>query len=177
VVDSELIDALYRRIYLEKVTGRPRLRVLNASRVADLAETPDGVLVVVEHLPDGAVTRLDADAIVYATGYRPADPTRVLGRTARLCRRDVAGRLSIGRDHRLDLTIPSRAGLFVTGASEHAHGLSETLLSNVAIRAGELLESMLTETLDLTGEAVSGEQDPHGSTRHLKAQPSAREAS
>jgi L-ornithine N5-monooxygenase len=177
VVDSELIDALYRRAYAEKVTGRQRLRVMNVSRVVDLAEKPEGVLAIVEHLADGGVTRLDADVIVYATGYTPSDPTQVLGRTARLCRRDGAGRLSIGRDHRLDLTIPGRAGLFLTGASEHAHGLSATLLSNVAIRAGELVESMLTETIDLTAESPSAGQRPVTPTRHLKAQPSAREAS
>jgi L-ornithine N5-monooxygenase len=177
VVDSELIDALYRRVYMEKVTGRRLLRVMNASRVVDLAETPDGVLAFVEFLPDGEITRLDADVIVYATGYQPSDPTRVLGRTARLCRRDGAGRLSIGRDYRLDLTIPGRAGLFVTGASEHAHGLSGTLLSNVAVRAGELVESMVAETIDLTAESPSEGQRPATATRHLKAQPSAREAS
>lgn len=149
VVDSELIDSLYRRTYMEKVLGRQRLRVLHASRVVDLEEGPDGVLAVIEYLPDGSLTRLDADVVVYATGYRPADPLRVLGRTGRLCRRDGAGRLVIGRDHRLDLTIPSRAGLFVTGASDHAHGISSTLLSNVAVRAGELLESALANTRDL----------------------------
>ena len=177
VVDRELIDVLYRRTYMEKVTGRQLLRVMNASRIVDLAETPDGVLAFVEFLPDGEVTRLDADAIVYATGYRPSDPTRVLGRTARLCRRDGAGRLSIGRDHRLDLTIPGRAGLFVTGASEHAHGLSESLLSNVAVRAGELVESMAAEMIDLTNGSPSEGHRPVAPTRHLKAQPTAREAS
>jgi L-ornithine N5-monooxygenase len=177
VVDHELIDALYRRTYQEKVLGTQRFRVLNASRVVDLAETAEGVLAVVEYLPDGRVTRLEADAIVYATGYRPSDPTRVLGRTARLRPAGTAGRLSISRDHRLDLTIPGRAGLFLTGASEYAHGLSSTLLSNVAVRAGELLESVLTDTVDLTAEPLSEEQRPHAPTRHLKAQPSAREAS
>ena len=177
VVDSELIDALYRRTYVEKVRGKERLRIMNASRVVDLAETADGVLALIEYLPSGTVTRLDADMVVYATGYRPADPGRVLGRTGRLCRRDGTGRLTIGRDHRLDLTIPCRAGLFVTGASEHAHGLSSTLLSNVAVRAGELLESIVTDTVDLTAGSGAATPRPAGSTRHLKAQPSAREAS
>jgi L-ornithine N5-oxygenase len=172
VVDSELIDALYRRAYQDKVLGRQRLRVLGASRVVDVEETASGVRAVVEHLPDGQLTHFDADAIVYATGYRPADPMRLLGRTGRLCRRDGAGRLCIGRDYRLDLTVPGRAGLFVTGASEHAHGLSSTLLSNVAVRAGEILESVLANVVDLA-ESVP-EQRP---ARHLKAQPSAREAS
>jgi L-ornithine N5-oxygenase len=173
VVDAELIDALYRRVYQDKVLGRQRLRVLNASRVVDLEETASGVRAVVERLPDGELTHFDADAIVYATGYRPADPMRLLGRTGRLCRRDGAGRLSISRDYRLDLTIPSRAGLFVTGASEHAHGLSSTLLSNVAVRAGEILESVLNNVVDLGAESVPEERP----ARHLKAQPTAREAS
>lgn len=176
VVDAELIDALYRRVYTDKVLGRQRLRVMQASRVVDLEETTKSVRAVVEHLPDGEVTRLNADAIVFATGYRPADPMRILGRTGRLCRHDGAGRLSIGRDYRLDLTLPSRAGLFVTGASEHAHGPSSTLLSNVAVRAGEILESVLAEVVDLRAEAGS-EQRPQGSTLHLKAQPGALEAS
>jgi L-ornithine N5-oxygenase len=167
VVDSELIDALYRRAYREKVLGRQRLRVFNASRVVDVEETAKGVRAVVESLTDGEVSRFNADAIVYATGYRPADPMRVLGRTGRLCRHDGAGRLSIGRDYRLDLTIPSQAGLFLTGASEHVHGLSATLLSNVAVRAGEILESLLANAVDLGTEAGP----------HLVVQPSALEAS
>jgi L-ornithine N5-monooxygenase len=174
-VDHGLIDALFRRVYAERVLGLQRLRILNASRLVDVEESTKGVRVLVEHLPDGEVTRLNADAIVYATGYQPADPMRVLGRTGRLCRRDGAGRLSFGRDHRLDLTIPSRAGLFVTGASEHTHGLSSTLLSNVAVRAGEILESVLSNTVDLGSESVP--ESPSAPTRHLKAEPSAREAS
>src|SRR5918992_1551962 len=53
VVDAELIDALYRRVYTDKVLGRQRLRVMQASRVVDLEETAKSVRAVVEHLPDG----------------------------------------------------------------------------------------------------------------------------
>jgi L-ornithine N5-oxygenase len=175
VVDSELIDALYRRTYVDKVLGRRRLQVLNASRIVDVEDTADGARVVIEYLPDGGLTTLEVDAIVYATGYRPADPMEILGRTGRLCRHDDAGRLSIGRDYRLDLTIPSRAGLFLTGGSEHAHGLSSTLLSNVAVRAGEILGSVLTGAVDLA-EPRSG-SGPSGSARHPTARPTARDAS
>ena len=168
VVDHELIDALYRRVYREKVLGRQRLRVFNASRVVDVEETAKGVRAVVESLTDGEITHFNADAIIYATGYRPSDPMRILGRTGRLCRHDGAGRLSIGRDYRLDLTIPSQAGLFLTGASEHVHGLSATLLSNVAVRAGEILGSVLANVVDLGAES---------STPRLVVQPGALEAS
>jgi L-ornithine N5-oxygenase len=135
------------------------------------------VIATVEYLPDGRRTRLDADVIVYATGYRPSDPTRVLGRTGFLCRRDGAGRLGIRRDYGLDLTIPSRAGLFVTGASEYAHGFSSTLLSNVAVRAGEILESVLTNLSDLIPEPVPDVGRPLEPVLHLASESPAREAS
>lgn len=35
-LDLDLVDELYRRAYAEKVAGAERLRVLNASRVADV---------------------------------------------------------------------------------------------------------------------------------------------
>jgi L-ornithine N5-oxygenase len=173
-VDADLIDALYRRVYTDKVLGRQRLRVLHASRVAEVEEGVDGVTVSVEHLPDGRLDRLDADVIIYATGYRPSDPKQLLGRLGRLCRHDGAGRLSIGRDYRLDLTVPSRAGLFVTGASEHAHGLSSTLLSTIAVRAGELLASLRVNVSDHTAGA---EQDwPLEAALRLASPPPARDA-
>ncbi|WP_455430598.1 lysine N(6)-hydroxylase/L-ornithine N(5)-oxygenase family protein [Paractinoplanes durhamensis] len=88
VVDGDLITDLYRRAYREKVLGRTRLRMLNASRVADLEARPDGITAVVEHLPSGERTPLEADVIVYATGYRPVDVTRMLGAAGPLCHRD-----------------------------------------------------------------------------------------
>ena len=37
------------------------------------------------------------------------------------------------------------AGLFVQGASQGTHGLGATLLSNIAIRAGELRSAIISE--------------------------------
>ena len=175
-VDGELIEALYRRAYMEKVVGRQRLRVLNTSRVVDLEDNRDGVVAMVEHLLDGRLTRLDADVVIYATGYCPSDPLRILGRAGRLCRRDGADRLSFGRDYRLDLTIPARAGLFVTGASEHAHGLSSTLLSNVAVRAGEILEAVLSNISEVS-QPLSEATATGGPVLRLTAPPTASAAS
>ena len=44
---------------------------------------------------------LAADAVVYATGYRPADPTPLLGELGPRCSRDESGRLRVERDYRL----------------------------------------------------------------------------
>lgn len=139
-VDPDLIQALYERHYAERVAGRERLRFLKVSTVEEYTETEEAVQVRVRSGIDGTVATLDADALVYATGYRARDPARLLpGLTVA---RDEAGRPQVGRDYRL-VVEGTAAGIYLQGATEHSHGLSSTLLSNAAIRAGEILDSVL----------------------------------
>jgi L-ornithine N5-oxygenase len=85
---------------------------------------------------------LTTDLVVYATGYRPGDPCRLLSGLAGACHRDAAGRLEIRRDYRIATDNTITAGVYVQGATEHSHGLSSTLLSNTAVRAGEIVASI-----------------------------------
>ncbi|WP_033339949.1 lysine N(6)-hydroxylase/L-ornithine N(5)-oxygenase family protein [Catenuloplanes japonicus] len=142
VVDIDLIDDLYRRVYREKVLGRERLRMLNASRVVDVAPREDGVTVTVEALPTGDRQQLDADVLVYATGYRPVDPVRLLGTAGPLARRTGEGLVDVDRDYRVGTVAGVRAGIYLQGGTEHVHGITSTLLSNVAIRSGEIVRAV-----------------------------------
>jgi L-ornithine N5-monooxygenase len=142
VVDRELIESLYRRHYHEKVSGQERLRFHNVSRVADAVEVDGRVELAVESMIDGSREVLTADVVVYATGYRPSDPARLLGALGDAFPRDDAGRLLVRRDYRLETGDGCTAGVYVQGATEHSHGLSSTLLSNLAVRSGEIADSV-----------------------------------
>ena len=144
VVDGELITALYREHYKERVAGRERLRFHNASRVAAIEPRDDGADVVVESLIDSTSEVVAADLVVYATGYRTSDPLEMLGDTAADWPRDEQGRVDFHRDYRVVTPPEVTAGFFAPGATEHTHGLTSTLLSNVAVRAGEMVASMAT---------------------------------
>jgi L-ornithine N5-oxygenase len=140
VVDGDLIEELYRRVYREKVLRRPRLLLHNTSRLTDVSA--DGKCVI-ESLADGARVPVDADVIVYATGYRPADPVKVLGGVAEHCERDEHGRLKVARDYRVVTSDAVRGGIYLQGGTEHTHGITSSLLSNTAVRVGEILESVV----------------------------------
>ncbi|MGX7673511.1 lysine N(6)-hydroxylase/L-ornithine N(5)-oxygenase family protein [Plantactinospora sp. DSM 117369] len=148
VVDQELIDELYRRVYQEKVRGVERLRILNLSRLVETVRTPDGVRMVVESLVTNEKTVLDTDVAVFATGYRPVDPFDLLGEAAQVCLRDDAGRALVDRDYRLRTRPEVRAGIYLQGGTEHSHGISSSLLSNTAIRAAEILGSICARSAD-----------------------------
>ncbi|GAA2879576.1 lysine N(6)-hydroxylase/L-ornithine N(5)-oxygenase family protein [Streptosporangium fragile] len=143
VVDIDLIDELYRRVYQEKVAGRERLRILNTARVAGIDRLRDGVRVQIDHLSSGDRLPVECDALIFATGYEPADPADLLGELAPLCERDGRGRPRVARDYRLVTAPALRCGIYLQGGTEHTHGLSSSLLSNAAIRAGEILHSVL----------------------------------
>ncbi|MEU7000174.1 lysine N(6)-hydroxylase/L-ornithine N(5)-oxygenase family protein [Nonomuraea sp. NPDC046570] len=142
VVDLELIDELYRRHYQEKVRGRERLRILNASRLVEIAKAETGVRATVEFLPTGERAVLDADVIVFSTGYRPGDPLTLLGATGEYCDQLPGGGVRVERDYRIATSEAMRCGIYVQGATEHTHGLTSTLLSNTAIRVGEIVQSV-----------------------------------
>jgi len=142
VVDLDLINELYRRAYSEKVDGVQRLRLLGASRVVAVHDGPSGAHVVVEHLTTGGRSELDADAVVFATGYRAFEPEDLLGAAAELCVRDSHGRVKVSRDYRLELSLDAAGGIYLQGGTEHTHGLSSSLLSTAAVRAGEILTAV-----------------------------------
>lgn len=144
VVDPGLIDDLFRRHYHEKVAGKPRLRFLNVSRIADVVETDDGVELAVDSLIHGEREVLDADLVVYATGYRAGNPLELLTDDLKAAvHTDDAGRTALGRDYRVALDASLQVGVYLQGPTEHTHGISSTLLSNMAVRSGEMLGSML----------------------------------
>ncbi|SDH07317.1 L-ornithine N5-oxygenase [Lentzea fradiae] len=140
VVDQDLIEELYRRVYREKVAGKQRLLLHNTSRLVDVRA--DGRCAV-ESLADGGRVPVEADVIVYATGYRPADPVRLLGEVGEHCLRDEYGRLRVTRDYRVATSDDVPGGIYLQGGTEHTHGITSSLLSNTAVRVGEILESVL----------------------------------
>ncbi|WP_216205123.1 lysine N(6)-hydroxylase/L-ornithine N(5)-oxygenase family protein [Amycolatopsis aidingensis] len=143
VVDLDLIDDLYRRMYQEKVLGTQRLRLFNVSHPVQVTETASGVRATVESLTTGERTELDADVVVYATGYRPDDPLTELGELGRYCLRDDRGRALVDRDYRVHTAPGVRPGVYLQGGgTEHSHGITSSLLSNNAVRAGEILRSI-----------------------------------
>ncbi|MFD6112453.1 lysine N(6)-hydroxylase/L-ornithine N(5)-oxygenase family protein [Streptomyces yangpuensis] len=164
VVDIDLIDDLYRQMYQEKVLGTERLRFLNVSRLTDVRETPAGVHTTVQSLVTGEETRLDADVVVFATGYRPADPLGLLGDVAERCLRDDAGRVRVERDYRIATDPALRCGIYVQGGTEHTHGITSSLLSNTAVRVGEILDSLLGRGLTSGADEVRTVAGGTGST-------------
>ena len=141
-VDMDVITDLYETEYTEKLRGERRLVLHGATELGGVTASDDGVHVDIVDLMDGTRQELDADMVVLATGFDPTDPRSLFGSGTEGYRFDERGP-RVMRDYRLESTDPAAPAVFLNGGVEHTHGLTSTLLSNIAIRAGELAESLV----------------------------------
>lgn len=140
-VDLPLIEDLYAREYAERVAGNRRLFLRGASSVHKTEEDEDGVRVHILHHPTGTIDQIDCDAVIYATGFLPAPLRAILGHLYD----DLVleqGQPVVSRDYRLATAPPAAGGLYIQGNTEHTHGLTSSLLSNIAVRSAEILQSI-----------------------------------
>lgn len=143
VVDDDVIRELYRRSYDDDVRGVRRLQFLNLTRVTGTKRAGAETRVSLQGGHDAEVRELDFDALVCATGYDAMEPTGLLGDLDRLCLRDEAGRYRVERDYRIVTGPEMRCGIYLQGGTEHTHGLTSSLLSNIAVRSGEIVDSIV----------------------------------
>lgn len=138
-VDIDLINELYTTEYRELVRGTRRLFMRRASDIMSAQEHQDGIEIAIRSNLDGLTDTLACDALVLATGFTPAPLSEILGDLA------PAGDIvtEAERDYRLVAGPEVRGGIYLQGGTEKTHGLTASLLSNVAVRAGEILTSIV----------------------------------
>lgn len=144
VANPQLIRDVFDIQYRDRWLGRERLMVHRMSRTTSIREECEAVDVEIAYDLTGSRTALRADAVVLATGYTTFDITTVLGEHAGLVRRGPDGLVDVDRDCRAWLTVGGPAALYLVGQTEHLHGFANTLLSTIAVRAGEIADSILT---------------------------------
>jgi L-ornithine N5-oxygenase len=148
-VDLPLIEELYRREYAERVAGRRRLYFRGASSVRSATEHETGVRVSIEHHPTKSVDTVDCDAVVYSTGFTPMPLPEILGDLFDAPEYE-ADRPAVARDYSLHASRDLSGPIYLQGGTEHTHGLSSSLISNIAVRCGEIVESIARQ-VDLAG--------------------------
>ncbi|EJK88323.1 lysine N(6)-hydroxylase/L-ornithine N(5)-oxygenase family protein [Rhizobium rhizogenes] len=143
-VDAELINELYRREYDETVGGARRLHVHRTTEVERVEEASDGVAVVLRDLGGRPSSQLKVDAIVFATGFQSFDLRDLLGSTIETATAFDGCLPVVNRNYSLDL--PNISGrIYLNGGVQHSHGLTSSLLSNVAMRSADILDAVAAD--------------------------------
>lgn len=141
-VDADLIRDLFQREYDENIRDARRLIVHRVTGIEELSEDATGVTATIRDLGDRGSTTIEVDAAVFATGFRSADVRGMLGPSVDGSSAFEGDLPIVGRDYRLRLPDVSQR-VFLNGGVQHSHGLTSSLLSNVAVRADDILRAVI----------------------------------
>ncbi|MBB5020378.1 lysine/ornithine N-monooxygenase [Chitinivorax tropicus] len=135
--DLALIQQIFGTFYQQNVKGEDRHRLLRRHQIAAVRETSEGVTLTLQDLNNGHSFDAHYDLVVLATGYERQLHRGILEGLA-----GYVGEMQTDRHYRLQTTDNFQPQIFLQGACEHSHGLSDTLLSITAVRCGEIVDAL-----------------------------------
>ncbi|KAJ5170684.1 FAD-dependent pyridine nucleotide-disulfide oxidoreductase [Penicillium coprophilum] len=156
VVRLELIESIYNDMYLQRVENPDesqwQQRILPETKVARIEHhnASNRMRIHLKSVNESERKEvLDVDALMVATGYL-RDAHEELLENVRSLRPAGASGWNPGRDYRVsldDAKVSAQAGIWLQGCNERTHGLSDSLLSVLAVRGGEIVSSVFADQL------------------------------
>ncbi|WP_323118193.1 lysine N(6)-hydroxylase/L-ornithine N(5)-oxygenase family protein [Burkholderia alba] len=142
VVDRPLIEQIYEMLYLQNVADDPRHRLLANAGIEAVQRTANGQIeLTLRDRLTGHARAERFDALVLATGYRRDTHLALLeGLAPHLG--DALAQGDVARDYRLATPAAFKPRIYLQGCCEDSHGLSDTLLSVLALRSDEIAASL-----------------------------------
>ncbi len=140
VVDLNLIESIYSIFYRQKVANQQRHAFLSRRTVELVGADSNGIELTLRDSATGATEQRRYDAVILATGYQRSSHRELLAPL-----KDYLGDYEVGRDYRLQTDPRLRASIYMQGFSQDSHGLSDTLLSVLPMRAAEIAASIFDQ--------------------------------
>jgi lysine/ornithine N-monooxygenase len=143
VIDIDLIERINELLYLQKVSGEVRNQYLRSCQVRDASSRPDGICLSLHHLLTDKTEVRCYDTVILATGYERESHHVLLTQL-----RQHLVDFTVDRDYRVRQRPGFLPQIYLQGSCEPTHGLSDTLLSVLAIRSKEIVDSLLSAQLN-----------------------------
>lgn len=143
VVDMPLIRRIYRFLYDEKVVGRDRARVVPWMRLTGVREEAGRAVAELRHVLDPERREeLAGDAVILATGYEWSNRHPLIEPLAPWLVESGDGGWAVDRDYGLASRDGFAPRVYLQGYCESTHGIGETVLSLLPMRAQDIWRSV-----------------------------------
>ena len=138
------LDTLYHQMYLERLTGTERLRMITMAEVTGAALDGDDVVLTLLDRKNGSRQELRCDTVLLGTGFVSRMPRMIRELATSLGQAEV----TVDRWYRMRLPDSVPAGCYLQGVNEATHGIADSLLSVLAARSGEIVADLLARRAD-----------------------------
>ncbi|PMD18978.1 L-ornithine N5-oxygenase sida [Hyaloscypha hepaticicola] len=157
VVRLELLEHLYQKRYMQRLESSDeskwRCRIIPNRTVISASQSSKSSMVLRLGEPDeskreeAGLEEMEVDYVFTATGYVRNAHEDMLSEVRHLLPQELQkeGKFKVRRDYSVIFDgdeVDGGAGVWLQGCNEGTHGLSDTLLSILAVRGGELVKSI-----------------------------------
>jgi len=149
-VAPELLESLYDDFYLDRLAACDHRRLITMVDVTTAREETGEAVLELTDRRTGAVSELRCDLVLLGTGFTRQMPAMVRDLGARLGLTDI----TVSRDYQLALGQPATAGCYLQGVNEATHGIADSLLSVLAVRASDIVADIIAHRSCHNGHAI-----------------------
>lgn len=135
----EMLDTLYRQMYIERLTGTERLAMIPMVDVVRAEHDGNEVVLTLVDRKSGLPTELRCDVLLLGTGFAKTMP-RIVSEMATAVGIEE---ISVNRGYRMSLPPAFTGTCHLQGVNEATHGIADSLLSVLAARAEEIVTDLL----------------------------------
>jgi L-ornithine N5-oxygenase len=137
-VDAPMIEQIYGILYHQKVSKIIRHKFRSSSVIKKVHASKQCVELQIEDLTNGEVNACEYDIVILATGYQRNKHRELLNPLS-----EYMADYQVDRNYQIQTNENFHVPIFLQGYCESSHGLSDTLLSVLAVRSDEIATSLL----------------------------------
>ncbi|MBH8608762.1 SidA/IucD/PvdA family monooxygenase [Thermoactinomyces sp. CICC 10521] len=146
VVDVDVSQALYWRIYEENIMNKQRIHVTKFQQVVAIEEHSKHYKLYLEDLYNKERSEISVQNIILCTGFKEEKVPKVLQPLQHLLMQNEDGTLQITRDYQILTDKIVRGRLYINGLTERTHGISDsTSFSMMALKAERIYKQIKEE--------------------------------
>ncbi|MGW1061003.1 SidA/IucD/PvdA family monooxygenase [Micromonospora rubida] len=150
-----MLDSLYRQMYQDRLTGNTRIAMHTLTDVLATRMEGDEVVLTVHDRLRATTDELRADLVLLGTGFEQGKPALIRQTAASVGVREI----TVDRNYRMVTPDSVTAGCYLQGVNEATHGIADSLISVLAVRAGEMVTDLVApraSTPALVGTVAAG---------------------
>lgn len=178
VVRLELLERLYEDFYTMRLKNADEEtwphRIVPLTDIIRVKEQGEKLGLTTRNIRTGAECYTEYDAVIVATGYVRDVYKTILQNTKHLLAQDASGveYWNVGRNYKLEYApgrIDTDAGVWLQGCCEATHGLSDSLLSILAVRGGDMVDTIFGDNSQYKPSEVPADFMPRTVPKHTRS--------
>jgi L-ornithine N5-monooxygenase len=137
---ASMLAKIYHEVYLDRLTGKGAVRIITMADITAAAEENGEIVLEMADRKTGRAEELRCDLVLLGTGYAREMPALVRGLATAL----GLDQIEVSRNYRLRAN-GTAASCYLQGVNEATHGIADSLLSVLAVRAGDITRDILAD--------------------------------